>query len=268
MPARRSCWPPGWRRSATTSCSSPGWTTGAPRRGHCLVATARKAARSSHRHRPPGPAAAVPSSPLFDAPPARDYSQVRFDLRRGAAPDNPWLAWALHLAYVTAEARGWQPVTRRAMQRVLVTLLAGHCDGETVSTSAVHAVACPNNASTHSALEIMTAMGILADDRPDLFTGWLDAKLDGLAAGLASEARRWALALHDGGPRTRPRSPDTARAYLRAARPGWPGPQAMTICVRSPATTSSATSPACTATSGTRRSPRCARCSPGRRTPP
>ena len=62
-------------------------------------------------------------------------------------------------------------------------------------------------------------MGIVDEDRPGLFSGWLDAKLTGLAPGLAGEARRWALALHDGGPRTRPRSPDTARAYLRAARP-------------------------------------------------
>jgi hypothetical protein len=174
--------------------------------------------------KPPPPATTRPAASstqlaLFAAPPARDYSQVRFDLRRGAAPGNPWLVWALHLAYVTAEARGWQPVTRRAMQRVLVTLLAGHRDGEAISTSAVHAVACRNSASTHCALEIMAAMGILADDRPDLFIGWLDAKLDGLAAGLASEARRWALTLHNGGPRARPRSPGTARAYLRAARP-------------------------------------------------
>jgi hypothetical protein len=53
------------------------------------------------------------------------------------------------------------------------------------------------------------------EDRPDLFTSWLDAKLTGLAAGLARETRRWAVTLHDGGPRTRARSPDTALTYLR-----------------------------------------------------
>ncbi|HEY7146974.1 MAG TPA: hypothetical protein VH637_22235 [Streptosporangiaceae bacterium] len=65
----------------------------------------------------------------------------------------------------------------------------------------------------------------MADDRPGLFSSWLDARLDGLAAGLGSEARRWAITLHGGGPRTRPRSPGTARAYLRAVRPAllaWP----------------------------------------------
>ena len=89
--------------------------------------------RCGEKGRPlkPPPAATWPGSgstqlALFSALPARDYSRVRFDLRRGAEPGNPWLARALHLAYVTAEARGWQPVTRRAVQRVLVTLLASH----------------------------------------------------------------------------------------------------------------------------------------------
>jgi len=43
--------------------------------------------------------------------------------------------------------------------------------------------------------------------------------LDGLPLGLAGEARRWAVALHDGGPRTRARAHATAQSYVRAARP-------------------------------------------------
>jgi hypothetical protein len=156
---------------------------------------------------------------LLAAAPARDYRQVRLDLRRDAAPANPWLAWALHLAHTAGEARGWQPVTRRGMQRVLVTLLAGHRDGEAIAASAVHAVAGRHSISSPAAIEILATMGTVAEDRPDLFSGWLDARLTGLADGLARETRRWAITLHDGGPRTRPRSPGTARAYLRAARP-------------------------------------------------
>lgn len=104
----------------------------------------------------------------FDRPSARDYRQVRFDLRRDHAPANPWPARALYLAHLAGEARGGQPV---------------------------------------------------AEDRPDLFTSWLDAKLAGLATGLAREPRRWAVTLHDGGPRTRARSPHPAQAYVRATRP-------------------------------------------------
>lgn len=174
--------------------------------------------------KPPPPATTRPGSgspqlALFGALPPRDYSRVRFDLRSGAPPGNPWLAWALHLAHVTGEARGWQPVTQRGMQRILVTLLAGYCDGEAISASAVHAVASRYSIGSRLVIEILAMMDIVADDRPGLFSSWLDARLVGLAAGLGSEARRWALSLHDGGPRTRPRSPDTARAYLRAARP-------------------------------------------------
>jgi len=73
-------------------------------------------------------------------------------------------------AHVTAEARGWEPITRRGMQRVLVTLLARHRDGDTVAASAVHEVASLHSISTHGAIEILAAMGILTDDRPDLFT--------------------------------------------------------------------------------------------------
>jgi hypothetical protein len=165
------------------------------------------------------PGAASIQLPLFASGPGRDYRKVRFDLRRGAAPGNPWLAWALHLAHAAGEARGWRPVTRRGMQRVLVTLPAGHRDGEVITASAVHAVARRHSTSSHAATEILATMGILDDDRPDLFSIWLDAKLTGLATGLAGEARRWAVTLQDGGPRARPRSPGTARAYLRAVRP-------------------------------------------------
>jgi hypothetical protein len=174
--------------------------------------------------KPPPPAVTRPGTcgtqlALFAAVPVRDYRQVRFDLRHDTALANPWLAWALRLAHLAGEARGWQPVTRRGMQRVLVTLLAGHRDGEAVTASAVQAVARRHSISSQAAIEILVTMEIVEEDRPDLFTGWLDAKLTGLAAGLARETRRWAITLHDGGPRTRARSPGTARAYLRAARP-------------------------------------------------
>jgi hypothetical protein len=172
----------------------------------------------------PPPAAIRPGADgiqlaLFATAPARDYCQVKFDLRRGKAPASPHLAWALHLAHLAGEARGWQPVTRRGMQRVLVTLLAGHRDGEVIAASAVETVARRHSISSRNAIEILAAMELVAEDRPDLFTSWLDAKLTGLAAGLARETRRWAVTLHDGSPRTRARSPHTAQAYVRATRP-------------------------------------------------
>jgi hypothetical protein len=173
--------------------------------------------------KPPPPVVIRPAAvgiqlTLFD-PAARDYRQARFDLRRDEPPANQWLAWALHLAHLAGEARGWQPDTRRGMQRVLVTLLAGHRDGEAVAASAVRAVAVRHSISSQAAIQILATMGIVSEDRPDLFSSWLDARLAGLSPGIAREVRRWATALHDGGPRTRARSPHTARAYPRAALP-------------------------------------------------
>src|SRR5438477_434056 len=55
-------------------------------------------------------------------------------------------------------------------------------------------------------------MEIVEEDRPDLFTGWLDAKLTGLAAGLARETRRWAI--------TPPARVFLVLAAVHAARPG------------------------------------------------
>jgi hypothetical protein len=121
-------------------------------------------------------------------------------------------------------------------------LLAGHHDGETVSVSAVHLVARRHSVSSRQVTEILATMEIVAEDGPDLFSSWLDARLTGLAAGIAREARCWAVTLHEGGPRTAPRSltPHGPTCALRCPR-CWPGRPAMTTCAKSPATTSSAT---------------------------
>lgn len=98
------------------------WSTGElPHRGASRVGAVLGAARVSLR--PRRPVAAWVQPPLFEAG-RRVYRHARIDLRTGPAPDNPWLAWALYLAHTVAEARGWGPVVRRGMQRVLVMLLA------------------------------------------------------------------------------------------------------------------------------------------------
>jgi len=172
----------------------------------------------------PPPAAVVRPRTDFVQPPLFDqschsYCYGRVDLRRGPAPDNPWLAWALHLAHAMAEARGFDPIVRRALNRNLVMLLADHAAGEVLRTSDFYEVVRDRGASLAHTTEILQAMGILRDDRPQAFERWLAGKLDGLAPGIRSEARRWARTLHDGGPRARARERDTVQRYLRAARP-------------------------------------------------
>jgi hypothetical protein len=57
------------------------------------------------RKPPPAPAARPRirwvQPPLFDQVLPRSYQYGRTDLRRAPPPDNPWLAWALHLAHQT-----------------------------------------------------------------------------------------------------------------------------------------------------------------------
>jgi hypothetical protein len=182
--------------------------------------------RSGVKGRPPKPppSAVVRPRVAWLQPPLFDevrpgYRYGRVDLRRGPALDNPWLAWALHLAHVMAEVRGFDPVVRRALNRNLVMLLAHHTDGELICTSDFHRVLRDRGASIAHTTEVLQAMGILCDDRPTTFEQWLASKLDGLAPGIRAETQRWARTLRDGGPRTRARDQATVQGYLRAVRP-------------------------------------------------
>jgi integrase len=184
------------------------------------------ARRPGVKGRPKKPPPAVVAGPwpepvqlsLFAALP-RAYRFGRIDLRTGPPPQNQWLARALHLAHVMAETRGFDPVVHRELNRNLVMLLADHASGDTIRVSDFHPVLSRAGASLAHTIEVLTAMGIVTDDRPAAFDTWLQARLDGLAPGIAGHARRWARVLHDGSPRRRPRSPSTARTYFNAARP-------------------------------------------------
>lgn len=176
--------------------------------------------------KPPPPVTVRPADcvqlPLFEA--RRDYRHGRIDLRRSPAPDNPWLAWALHLAHTLAETRGLDPVVRRALNRNLAMLLADYRGGEPIRSSDLHVVVRERGRSVKRTREVLETIGILLDDRPPVFERWLEGMLDGLAPGIRSETERWARTLHDGGPRSRPRSPQTVQTYVRFARPallGW-----------------------------------------------
>lgn len=155
---------------------------------------------------------------LFDPGPRR-YDFGRVDLRNGPPPDNPWLARALHLAHAMGEARGYSPIIQGTLQRSLVMLLADHRPGELVRYSDYEPALRKRSASLAQTTEILAEMDVLDDDRPPLFETWLEDKLDDISPGIAAETRRWATALKDGGPRSKPRQPDTVRSRLRRIRP-------------------------------------------------
>jgi hypothetical protein len=156
--------------------------------------------------------------PLFDAGPCT-YQYGRIDLRGGAPPENPWLAWALHLAYTTAETCGWAPDVRRRMQRVLVMLLADYREGEQVRVSDFERIAVRRSTNVDYVVEILASMDIVDDDRPAPLEPWLTAKLAPLSPAMRRDLRAWARALRNGSPRTRPRSAHTVRIYVAAVVP-------------------------------------------------
>lgn len=185
---------------------------------------ARRYGQKGRPRKPPPAPAARPHTrwtqpPLFGQVLPRSYRYGHLDLRRDPLPDNPWLGWGLHLAHQTAETRGWDPVVRRKIQRTLVMLLAGHTDGDLIRVSDFRDLARRHAVNVEYTVEILTTMGVLDDDRPRTFDLWLAANLDHLTPGIGRHVRGWALSLHDGGTRTRPRRPATAVAYLGAIRP-------------------------------------------------
>jgi len=156
---------------------------------------------------------------LFAVTGLRDWSHARVDLRRGPAPDNPWLAWALHLAHTTAENRGWQPVVRRSMQRALVALLGSHRAGEQILASTVREITAAHSVNIDLGLEILQTMDVVDDDRPHGFARWLGPLLEPLSPAIGRDVATWAWHLHDGTLRSAPRRPTTAQNYLRLTRP-------------------------------------------------
>ena len=150
-----------------------------------------------------GPPTYQPAGPL-------DWRHARVDLRRGPVPDNPWLAWARHLAHTTAENRSWHPVVRRSMQRALVALLVRHRAGEQIPASTVREITAAFSVNIDLALEILQIMDVVHDDRPHGFARWLQPMLEPLSPAIARDVAAWAWHLHDGTPRSAARQPSTA----------------------------------------------------------
>jgi integrase len=152
---------------------------------------------------------------LFEA--GRDLT--RFDERRDANPANPWLIWALFLAYRLGEARGWSPRVRFGVPRGLIIALSQHAEGDTVRHSEIFPALRALDIPVGKVAEVLSEMGVFTDDRRPSFESWLDRKLTGLAPGIRCGTESWLRALRDGGPRARPRDQATAWNYLNVILP-------------------------------------------------
>jgi hypothetical protein len=162
------------------------------------------------------PRAAVPA-------PARAWVQLRLTAprpRRRPAPDSsPALAAAARVADRLAEARGWSAAVRHRVGQGLRIVLAGNGEGEPVQWSRALPLLRAAHVPARNVAEVLRQAGMLHDDRTPAFDAWLDRKPEGLAGGIGRDTERWLRTLKDGGPRSRPRSIETARSYLGKALP-------------------------------------------------
>ena len=159
---------------------------------------------------------------LFDA--SRDYT--RFNRRRHADFANPWLARARAAAQAMGEARGWSRRVASGVDRGLVILLSGHADGDEIRYSELFPALHARGISAERTVEVLAGIGVFRDDRVPAFETWLDRSLAGLAPGIRADVGHWLRTLRHGGPRSRPRAPETVWAYLRTAAPAlaaWSG---------------------------------------------
>jgi integrase len=169
------------------------------------------------------PATVWLQQPLFGDEGLRRYRYAEHDLRSGPPPDNPWLAWALHIAHTHAQVRGWSGVVQRGIQRALVMLLAAYQPPDRIRVSDFSRILVPRAVSTDLIVEILGQMEIVHDDRSRAFDLWLADKAADLPSAIREDVIAWCTEFHDGGPRTRPR-PDAASSYLRIVLPalhGW-----------------------------------------------
>jgi len=137
---------------------------------------------------------------LFDIP--RDLSRVSAQL----PPVDAGLAERLQAeAGKLAELRGWSPRTLSLTQRGLRILAAVHGPGEPVRASTVRQLTARNMPFPHI-IDVLAAVGVLDDDRPDTLALWLDEQLAGLPDQIRAELDTWLGIRRNGGPRRRPRS--------------------------------------------------------------
>jgi hypothetical protein len=189
-----------------------------------------------HAHRfpaQPGPGADAPSGlpaphrqlVLFDAP-DRDL-RAATATRHLPAPDAELAALLDRVAVEHATAHGWSK-TRRNAARAGLRVLAACQDTPGAPLKASHAAHLAGiGVNIQPVLEILTAAGMLHDDRPRPLDLWFTPQTSDLPEPMAGEVRAWFEILRDGSstpPRSRPRATGTIRLRVREAMPvlhGW-----------------------------------------------
>ncbi|MFP8905864.1 hypothetical protein [Streptomyces atacamensis] len=153
--------------------------------------------------------------PLFTT--VRDFH--RFDRERHADLADPWLIRARQTARALGEARGWSRWITSDVDRALVIVLSGHCEGESIRYSELFPALRVRGLPVVRTAEVLDRLGLFTDDRASAVDRWLDRKLHAVSPGIRRDAEVWVRILLDGGPRSEPRARQTAWAYLNEIQP-------------------------------------------------
>jgi hypothetical protein len=158
---------------------------------------------------------------LFEAP--RDLARARHG-RIGDPPIGELAALLDQAAIDHATRHGWSKTRRVAAQAAIRSLLTlQDSPGTLIKASEVADLAQPSS-NVQPVLEILTAAGMLEDDRDPAINAWFVRQVDGLGLPepMTSELRTWFVMLRDGSttpPRFRPRSHSTIRLRIRTVLP-------------------------------------------------
>ncbi|PGH49713.1 site-specific integrase [Streptomyces sp. Ru87] len=153
--------------------------------------------------------------PLFTLP--RDFR--RFDRELHADLANPWLVRARQTARALGEARGWSRWITSDVDRALIIVLSGYCEGESIRYSELFPALRIRGLPVVRTAEVLDRLGLFIDDRAPAVDRWLERKLHEVTPGIRRDVEAWARTLLDGGPRSEPRSRHTAWAYLGEIQP-------------------------------------------------
>ena len=169
---------------------------------------------------------------------------TRSGIARDADPDNPWLAWALHVAGRLAETRGWTYRVRSALRHGLTIALSSFAEGDVIRHSEISTPLGDASSASNGSPSCSPRWGSTPTTvGPPWRTGW-SASWPRCPRASRRDVTAWARALREGTARSRSRSPRTVNHHVASALPALSaGPDPMTSCARSLATTSATLSP-------------------------
>lgn len=185
----------------------------------------RSVKRSAPRCAPASAPLTVVQKPLVLRPQAEQLALLHLERDVSRVPmnglqvvDPQFTEFVLARAEELADARGWSPLVREATRRGLVILTGVHGPFEPIPASVVQQLA-RRKIPVKRVTDVLTDLGLLHDNRPDLLTQWIDTQLDGLPQAIRGEVLAWIKQMREGTPRSRPRARQTVVNKLRRVSP-------------------------------------------------